>query len=193
VVKFPVAILFGLLSSAAGCATVLVPPDRDSLKDPVDVYLLDLGRTPSLVLPGAPGGGMTRYAYGNWNWYALQHHGVLDAMAAIFLPTRGALGRQELPAAATAADLRRLAPAENHYVLTVEREAVLRLRADMDRIFERNRETLVVNTTDKLDFVHHPRAYCALSNSNHAVARWLRELGVRTRGAAVFSVWAVRY
>lgn len=188
--RWPIVMLLGLLSW--GCATVLTPPARESLKDPVDVYLLDLGRTPSLVLPGAPGGGMTRYAYGNWNWYALQNHGVLDALAAIFLPTRGALGRQELPLAATTADLRRLAPAENHYVLTVEREAVLRLRADMGRIFEQNKHTRVDNTTDQLEFVHHPRPYCGLSNSNHAVARWLRELGVRTKGPGIFSVWAVR-
>jgi hypothetical protein len=190
--RWPIAIVLVMLSTT-GCATQLIPPDRASLKEPVDVYLLDLGRTPSLVVPDPQGGGMTRYAYGNWNWYALQHRGVLDGLAALFLPTRGALGRQELPGVTTAADVRRQGPGtENFYTLTVEREAVLRLRAEMDEIFKQNRHTRVVNTLDKLEFVHHPRRYCAFSNSNHAVAGWLRQLGVRTKGPAIFSVWAVQ-
>jgi hypothetical protein len=39
--------------------------------------------------------------------------------------------------------------------------------------------------------VHHPRAYTAFWNSNHAVASWLRELGITTRGPSFGANWRV--
>jgi hypothetical protein len=186
------ALMLGLVSTP-GCVTVLVPPAAHRLQDPVAVYVLDHGRTPSLVLPDGRGGGMTRYAYGDWNWYALEKRRLLDGIAALFLPTRGAVGRKDLPGPPTPAGVREQVPIpiDHLHVLLVEREAALRLRTRLDRIFEQNQQTLVFNEADGLEFVHHPRRYCALSNSNHALADWLREIGVRVRGPAAFSRWAV--
>src|SRR5687768_16055452 len=126
-----VAVMLALLPAPLACTTVLVPPTADSLHEPVAVYVLDHGRTPSLVLLGERGGGMTRYAYGDWNWYALQNRGLLDAIAALFFPTRGAVGREQLPGPATADGVREQVrvPIDHLYVLTVERDAALRLRA----------------------------------------------------------------
>ena len=83
-----------LLATAAwaiGCGTTVVMPTHPA--DPVTVYLLDHGHTSSLVLPS--GGGWVRYAYGDWNYYALGNDGFLDAIAALSWPTRGTLGRKE--------------------------------------------------------------------------------------------------
>ena len=67
----------GLLAATlTGCVTVVRPPAAPA--DPVEVYLLDHGRTPSLVLPGGDGGS-TRWAYGDWRWYALGEHGLRES------------------------------------------------------------------------------------------------------------------
>src|SRR5687768_11373806 len=75
----------------SGCTTTIIPPP--SPQHPTTVFLLDHGRTPSLVLP-TDDGQMTRYAYGDWTWYALAKTGVWEGFAALFLPTQGALGRK---------------------------------------------------------------------------------------------------
>ncbi|MEX0744387.1 MAG: hypothetical protein WD118_02190, partial [Phycisphaeraceae bacterium] len=79
-----------LLVWPVGCTTVVTPPG--GLVDPVAVYVIDHGHTPSLVLP-APGGGMTRYVYGDWRYYALIQDDTLTGLRALCWPTQGTLGR----------------------------------------------------------------------------------------------------
>src|SRR5688572_6361433 len=87
----------------AGCATTVVPPV--SPPQPVEVFILDHGRTTSLVLP-TPEARMTRYAYGDWNWYALGMQSVADGLRALAGPNPAAFGRQDLPGPARADTLR---------------------------------------------------------------------------------------
>jgi hypothetical protein len=178
------------LGAAGGCTTTLVPPAQ--VRDPVSIFLLDHGRTPSLVLP-AGDGGMVRYAYGDWNWYALRQTGPGDALAALFWPTRGALGRRQLAGPADARSIRRQLNADLEHIheILVERTHAQRLRENLDRIYQQRLETKVITESVGLAFVHHPRRYTALHNSNHAAARWLRYLGVQTRGMVGFSSWRV--
>lgn len=79
---------------AAGCSTTVIPPE--STIEPVTVFLLDHGRTPSLILPSADSN-MTRYVYGDWNWYALRNTGPIDGLRALFWPSQGTLGRRDFP------------------------------------------------------------------------------------------------
>ena len=185
------AALACLLLACGGCTTTLVPPA--DVRNPVSVFLLDHGRTPSLILP-AENGGMVRYAYGDWQWYALRRTGVFNAIPALCWPTRGALGRGELAGPADEASIRRQlnVGVEHLYELRVESEAVQRLREALDGIYQQNLKTLVVTESVGLSFTHHPQSYCILHNSNHVMAGWLRELGVKTRGIAGFSTWRVR-
>jgi hypothetical protein len=180
----------GLGLSSLGCATAIVPPPAPP--DPRPVFLLDHGRHSSLVLP-TPEGGAVRYAYGDWNYYALRRTGLLQALPALLWPTRAGLGRRELAGPAEAEAIRRQVRVgiERLYRIVVSAGAVDRLRARLDGIYESRRHTRVYNAAYDLEFVHHPRPYWGFHNSNQVVASWLEALGCDVRGLGLFSRWKV--
>lgn len=175
-----------------GCTTAVHPPPSPPAAEAVEVYLLDHGRTSSLVLPVADGD-LRRWAYGDWRWYALGRRTPATAVAALSWPTRGALGREELAGppgvetvrAGVAVEIDALHP------LRVGRAAVEALAARLEGLFERQIDTLVVNGESGLAFVHHPVPYTLRHSSNRKVAAWLRELGCEVDGPALLSRWRV--
>jgi hypothetical protein len=186
----PRVLLLALAACTTACTTVIVPPTAPA--DPVPVFVLDHGRTPSLVLPRA-GGGLVRYAYGDWNWYALRNTGIADGARALLRQSQGALGRAELDGPATAAAVRRQVTETGIaevYAMHVERASVAKLLAQLEAEHAAGRNIETVSTLG-LEFVPHPRPYTAFNNSNHAVAEWLRVLGVETRGPQMYSRWRV--
>lgn len=174
----------------AACTTTIIPPNEPA--QPISVYLVDHGRTPSLVLPSADGG-MTRYAYGDWNWYALRNTGPIVGLRALFLPTQGALGRQELSGPSVEAYLHETLGSNawvNLHPITVGLSDVEQLRARLDREHSEGAKVELVESFD-MEFVPDPRRYTWFRNSNHVVAEWLRELGCETVGLAFHSQWKV--
>jgi hypothetical protein len=192
--RWPVRLLFvlilaiGMLALPLACTTTVVQPNKPS--EPVKVYLINHGYTSSLVLP-TNDGEMIRYVYGDWNYYALGNRGLLDAIVALFWPTRGALGRQRIERASDIESLRRQIGVEIQQIhtLEVERSEVEHLGARLDSILESQRERLVVNTANGMEFGQHPQSYNYFHNSNHVAARWLEELGCQVRGPAFSSRW----
>ena len=169
--------------------TTVIPPVRTI--EPVRVFLVDYGRTPAIVLP-ITDSKMAAYAYGDWNYYALRHQGPLDSIAALLWPTRGTLGRREITGPLLA-DVVRSAlgnDVEEIHALQVERVAVDRLRATLDRAYHDRFDTAV--KAYGMVFVHHPQRYTYWSNSNHMTATWLEELGCDVRGPAFASWWRVQ-
>lgn len=179
-----------LASPLAACTTTIVPPAAPAA--PQAVFVLDHGRHASLVVPG-PDGGIVRYSYGDWRWYALRKTGPLQGTSAVLWPTRAALGRRELPGPPEAdAVVRQVRVGiEGLYEVTVDAGRVEALRRDLDSIFHAGAETRVDNPAYDLEFVHHPKPYWLFRMSNQMVARWLEALGCRVRGPALFSRWRV--
>jgi hypothetical protein len=136
---------------------------------------------------------MARYIYGDWNYYALGNRGLTDALLALFWPTGGALGRQQMEGPPGVESLRRQVGVEikRIHALEVERSKVDRLITRLNKVLDAQDETLLVNLPNDMEFGHHPQAYTYFHNSNHVVARWLRELGCRVRGPAFSSRWEV--
>jgi hypothetical protein len=184
-------LVFCILAIPAACVNRVIPPAP--ISDPVQIFILDHGRTPSLVLP-TPDGGMVRYVYGDWNWYAKGRTGIGYGIAALFWPTRAGLGRELLEGAAGAESVLAQISVEVEAVhpLLVERAAVERLAGRLEALFGTNAATRVENEAYQLSFVHHPDRYSYFWNSNHQVAHWLRELGCEVRGPTVNSKWEVR-
>lgn len=182
-----IATMTGLTS----CTTTIVPPAQPV--DPVTVFLLDHGRTPSLVVP-ADSGTIVRYAYGDWDYYALRKNDFGHGLAALVGISQGALGRKELSAKSELEAVRSavVVGSEHIYELHVERERADALRAKLDDIFEANRASLVINEPYDFEFVHHPKRYSYFYNSNHAVADWLRELGCNVKGPTFSSNWRLK-
>ncbi|OOG23302.1 hypothetical protein B1C78_11765 [Thioalkalivibrio denitrificans] len=184
-----VLILVAALWLLAGCGTtVVIPPE--SPPDPVPVFLLDHGRHTSLVLP-APDGTMTRYAYGDWRFYAERETGLGRAVAAVMWPTEAALGRRHLPGPPTESAVRahvRVGIQEiHHFSVDAARAAALRRR--LDDIFEAG----VVRETPEVDlsFVAYPRSYSLRNNSNAVIADWLIELGAGVNRRPIWAGWRV--
>ena len=179
-----------MLALPLACTTTIVQPTKPS--EPVKVYLINHGYTSSLALP-TPDGGMIRYVYGDWNYYALGNRGLLDALFALFWPTRGTLGRQRIDGASDVESLRSQVGVEIQQIhtLEVERSEVERLTTRLEAILEGQRESLVVNVANGMEFGHHPQTYNYFHNSNHVTARWLKELGCHVHGPAFSSRWEV--
>ncbi|UCC81827.1 MAG: hypothetical protein JSW46_12545 [Gemmatimonadota bacterium] len=156
------------------------------------MFLLDHGRHASLVLPGRDGG-VVRYAYGDWRYYAQREMGVSEASAAVLWPTRAGLGRRQLRGPSAAASVRRQLGVwvEGLYEVIVDAGRIEALLIRLDSVHEANLETRIYNAAYDLEFVHHPSVYWALHNSNEVVAVWLKELGCRVRRPVIFSNWTV--
>lgn len=185
-------VVLSLLGTVAplGCTTTIVPPR--STDEPTTVFVLDHGHTTSLVLPDASGD-LLRYAFGDLNYYALGNDGAHRAAVALFWPTQGVLGRKRFAGPAESAAVERgvRSGIRQLHELQVERGRVDRLRTRLEQVFHEQRETLVVNESVDLTFVHYPQTYSYFYNSNHAVVDWLRELGCRVEGPAVYARWRV--
>jgi hypothetical protein len=189
-----VAISGATIACAAlgACATTVVPPADPA--NPATVYLLDHGLHSSLVLPGRDGV-LVRYEYGDWAWTALNERGIGIAWRALFCPNQAALGRRELAPASPPASGRLQSvhvPIEHAYALSVDDDAVARLRAELDAIYEANIRTAITNSRYGLDFVHHPAPYTGRHNSNHVLADWLEALGCRINGPRWNARWVVK-
>lgn len=181
--------MFALLGSGCARVTVVAPTPPES---PVAVFLLDHGRHSSLVLPIGQGG-MVRYSYGDWEFYALRRTGLSTALAALLGPTQAALGRKQLAGPLTEAAVRRQLRIGIEYVfeISVELAAALQLQAQLETLFEAGRAGLIYSAEMDVEFVPHPVPYTLGHNSNRVVGEWLEALGCTVEGRALWSRWRV--
>ena len=168
----------------AGCAYHVTPPA--SVNQPVQVTLLDMGRHSEVIFP-RDGDAATRYAFGEWEWFALGHDNPLRALNMV-APSVGTLGREELPDQA-ARDLA-ASTAEASWTLTLDADKVARVRDDLDRAFEQGaQERVVEHAAFGLTFVpvrYNENLYLLIGNNcNDATARWLREMGCLVKGSGL--------
>ncbi len=173
-----------------GCGATRISPPVEVL-DPMPVFVLDHGRHTSLVLADGDGG-LHRYAYGDWRYYAQGDTSLASGLAALFWRTPGALGYRRLRGEANAATVERMVRvgiAELH-TLRVERARADALRARLDAIIAQAPTLLPAPDVD-LTFVPHPRAYSLAHNSNQVMADWLTELGCRVQRRPVWAAWVV--
>lgn len=174
-------------AALAGCAATIVPPA--TVSRPAKVAVLDHGRHASLLLETPQG--MVRYAYGEWEWYALGRTGAGRAMAALFLPTEATLGRRRLPGPLTAENAARQVSEgfEDIVIVVAEADRVQRLAGRLDALFAAGEGRAVHHPGHDLTFVPIPQSYSLGRNSNLVLAEWLQELGIRVDNPGVFSIW----
>jgi hypothetical protein len=167
------AVLLGWVLSP----TVIIPP-REPM-EPVSVYVLDRGYHSRLILP-QEAEGFVLYAYGDWHYFALHQQDWSRGLAALLLPTQGALGRQvfkDFPTLAQSIQRQNIL-----LEIGVARADVVRLRQALDNRFQRNYHTRVVNSRNQLTFVQDDQDYTLLHNSNHELVQWLQQLDCQVQG-----------
>jgi len=186
-------VLFMLVAaSCSACSAVIMTPAEEAIDTPRPVFVVDHGWHTSLVLTDEEGG-MVRYVYGDWRWYAEADTGFLRAFPTLFLNTRGALGRQLMPAPASAEAIRtrsRVAIDEIH-TLSASAERVDALIVSLAGRFAAADETRTYSQRYGLEFVHDAKPYRLGRNSNHRLAEWLEELGMQVSGNPVFGRWHI--
>lgn len=190
--KFHYRILLGSTLAAillSGCAARVTPAADMDMPQPV--YLVDHGRHASLVIPHEQG--LTRYSFGEWDWYVEGRRGTLAGLSALLLPTASGLGRMEhhthqatpLPARVTPEGRQRV------YELAAESQRVEALRQRLDAYHAAAPAPPAYSETYGLYFVPYSRDYWAGHQSNLKVVEWLEELGMDVRGSAWLSRWRI--
>jgi hypothetical protein len=133
-----------------------------------------------------------RWAYGDWDYYALRKTSLWDGIVAMLWPSQGALGQMPLGVPvqvdAVQAALGGIG-VEHAYAIHVERERARQLHQELSSLYQRRIETEVNTPEVGFRFVHHPTRYTFFCNSNHAAAGWLRRLGCRVSGPTFHSNW----
>jgi hypothetical protein len=179
------AAILPLAAVASGCVAVVRAPEDP--EDPIAVYLLSRAKHRGILLPAEDG---TRehieYGYGEWGWYARDRTSWYFAFDALFWPTRGTLGRRRVSGEGRE-DLERGLAARLDPLL-VSRGRVRALLAELDGIFREGgamEEGEVLNPTQGMTFVRHPRRFWLFNNCNDATAEWLLALDCRVSWAIV--------
>ena len=85
-----------------GCGATIIPPAH--VLDPVPVFVTDYGRHSSLVLPDG-GGDLVEFAFGDWNWFAVNKTGFTSAVSAMLWSGGATFGFRHLDAGPHRANL----------------------------------------------------------------------------------------
>ena len=157
----------------AGCVSTVTPPANPA--DPETVYLVTGACHAGVVLPD-PEGGMVDFAYGDWDWYALNHDRWYHVFDTVLWPTCATLGRRRL-AVRDPAGIRSCYPGESVQGFRAARTRIDRLRGELEARFRAHQAEVVYNERWKQSFVPLGRSYWFLNNCNDVTADWLRELG----------------
>lgn len=170
--------------------TFIIPPVDPA--SPVTVYVVDYGYHSRLTLPEVDGG-LVQYTYGDWHYFALNQQDFSNAVAALLIPTRGALGRQKV---SDAAELQQLIDKRRYDSLLsfeVARAKAARLLKLLNERFNRNIDTRVENPLTGLSLVQDDQDYTLFHNSNHELVKWLEELDCEVRGFVMLPNFQVKF
>jgi hypothetical protein len=178
---------------AGGCTQVIRPPQRPA--HPAKVYVADYGLHSIIFLPVpsksgdyADDGAYVEYAFGDWSWMAMNHNGTLDALAAVFLSPRSALGRRAAGIKGGQFEPDMKAVPERMTGFYAEAADVRRLSDALARRFAADLERKSVwNEEDQTTYAQDPEHYWLFHHCNHVTRRWLREVGCDVRGLLVTS------
>ncbi|WP_414578830.1 DUF2459 domain-containing protein [Anabaena sp. CCY 9402-a] len=182
-VKFASVVIIGILLVWILSPAIILPPD-----DPVGavtIYVTDYGWHSRLVLPTG-NGELIQYAYGDWNYFALNQQDWRNGAAALLLPTQGTLGRRKFN---NIIELQQIIQQQNYtlFSLEVAQSPVIELLTLLDERFNRNMATSIENRKIGLTLVKDDQEYTLFHNSNHEIVEWLKSLDCRIYG---FVMWA---
>jgi len=192
-------ILLAACLSSQGCATHITPPA--TVVDPAMVYLVDYGYHASLILPdpdsaasmSAENPSLVEFAFGQYDWYALNLDDWWRTPLVMFIPGEACLGRRDLTPAfpsATAPSTDVLG-AQQVIPITVERSRAAALLHRLQVRWSGASAQALPNPAVGLTFVRDPDCYWIFHNCNAAVAAWLREAGCNVSGPVVRSDWTI--
>jgi hypothetical protein len=172
-----------------GCATAVFPPKNPA--DPVKVYLTDYGRHSSLLLPTEHG--YEEFAFGDWKFFALGETGTYNALHALVHSPQATLGRRTVQPGSDQAIIAQLGDCKRLMNFQASKPDVEMLYADLDARFQRGTpQPPLLSNYCKLYCVRDSESYWLFHNCNNVTATWLKRLGCRIRGPAIYSNFRLR-
>jgi hypothetical protein len=184
----PFYLLLTTLCAAGGCAAVVHPPA--TLVDPVPVYLAQYHVHSTVLFPSE--GRFIDYSFGDWNYAALHHRFINDAIGALTVSGESTLERRVVDAdRQTGEPLLRDKP-DLVIRLYANRQAVEQRFAELTERFQRDlvlhRDDGVMTYGDQAEvFVKDDQHYSLMNNCNGMTAETLRALGFRVDGPIMSS------
>jgi hypothetical protein len=162
-----------------GCAWTVRAPS--TVTDPVPVWITEYGKHCRVALPTGDST-FTEYGFGEWNFYGREQRGWLSTLRAGIGLGTGAFSRRTLtPDPDGTLGPRQTGGTRSEHV-QVERAQADALRRELDARWQRNQAEVRIRQWDGVPVSRDPARYHLLDNSNHATARWLRQLGCEVRG-----------
>lgn len=162
-----------------GCAWTVRAPSV--VADPVPVWITEYGRHCRVALPAGPSE-FTEYGFGEWHFYALEERGLFSILRAGTGLGSGAFSRRTLTAAPGGTIGPRQTGGTRSEQIQVERALADSLRRELDARWQRNQGDVRIRQWDGVPVSRDTEGYHLFSNSNHATARWLKQLGCQVGG-----------
>jgi hypothetical protein len=180
--------LSALLFLSPGCVSVYPQARPVAAKA---VYITDYGIHSSLIIPNGDGR-YVEYAYGDWNYAALNHDWPNDAMGALLVSFKSTLGRRFIetsPSDPVPHPVHR-APKRMQVIYSSGAD-VEKVRKILDDRYRNDATKVVHNPENDMDFVPDSEHYSFWNNCNDLTARCLRQMGCDVRGIVGFSKFQV--
>lgn len=183
-----IAISLFLLLFGGGCAATVYP--QAGPVHPTAVYVADYGIHSSLLLPVSENR-YVEYAFGDWNFAALNHCWPNDALGALLISFQSALGRRFIDVV-PGEEPWPVHPSPHRVQVVYASEAnVNHVVRELDARYRRDARVVMHNPDNDMDYVKDNEHYSIANNCNHLTARCLREMGCDVRGLVVLSRFAV--
>jgi len=183
------AVISLLVCMTSGCVATVYPQPK--VIEPSLVYIADYGIHSGLLLPNGDGR-YVEYAFGDWNYAALNHCWPQDGLGAMLVSYQATLGRRYVDLEPGETVPHPIHPAPHHlhsvYVSRTQMEQVVR---ELDERYHRNDDVVVYNPENLTSYVKDSEHYSVANNCNHLTARCLREMGCEVRGLIVISNFVV--
>jgi hypothetical protein len=170
--------------SGGGCTSTIIPPPATA--DSISVFVTNYGRHSSLLLRD-PAGHYNEYAFGDWNWFGLADTSIPSAVRAMLFSRGSTIGRRQLMLPADIDGVTRATRAAQVIQFDAPRNKVEGLIRKLDQRYQKHIDTITYSPRSSMWFVKDDEYYWALHNCNQITARWLRDLGCRIHGLAIFS------
>ena len=182
-------ILLFCVMLGGGCAATIYPQAHPIR--PTAVYVADYGIHSSLLLPTG-NGRYVEYAFGDWNFAALNHCGPQDALGALLISFQSTLGRRFVDVQPGQADPHPVHPSPHRMqVVYVPEDRVAQVVRELDDRYQRGGRALH-NPENDTDYVRDDTEhYWVGNNCNHLTARCLEQMGCDVRGLVVLSKFDV--
>ena len=167
----------------------IIPPIKPI--EPITVYVTVHGLHSRLILPNSKNQ-LIEYAYGDWEYFALNEQQLTNGLAALLLPTQGTIGRREY---SNINQLHQVVKQNNDNLFSFEvaQAKVVELGKLLNDRFERTRNTQIKNAISGLTLVKYEQDYTVLHNSNHELVSWLENLGCQVKGFVMWANFSVQY